>query len=152
MPAFTARYVHTNLIARDWQRLADFYINVFGCVLAPPVRHYDGPDIAAGTAVPGIVLDGAHLRLPGYGEDGPTLEIFHYAPQQASPQSVPNQTGFGHIAFGVDNVTRACEAVLAAGGSMVGEVVRSFAPGKGNVEWAYVRDPEGNIVELQTWS
>ena len=58
----------------------------------------------------------------------------------------------GHVAFGVEDVVKAREAVLAAGGSPVGEVVTSFAPGKGRVEWCYVRDPEGNIIELQTWS
>ena len=32
-----ARYAHTNLIARDWRRLVDFYQTVFGCV--PFLRH-----------------------------------------------------------------------------------------------------------------
>jgi predicted enzyme related to lactoylglutathione lyase len=34
------RYVHTNLIARDWRRLASFYQAVFGCEIAPPVRDF----------------------------------------------------------------------------------------------------------------
>lgn len=152
MPTFSARFVHTNLIALDWRRLADFYTRVFGCVLAPPVRHYDGPDLAAATGIPSAVLDGAHLRLPGFDEDGPTLEIFQYIPQENAPLSTPNRVGFGHIAFGVDSVGRAREAVIAAGGSAVGEVVTSLVPGKGKIEWAYVRDPEGNMIELQTWS
>src|SRR5678815_5648625 len=29
------RYVHTNLIARDWRALARFYEDVFGCVPVP---------------------------------------------------------------------------------------------------------------------
>ena len=33
-----ARYVHTNLIARDWRELARFYVEVFGCELVPPER------------------------------------------------------------------------------------------------------------------
>ncbi len=33
-----ARYVHTNLIARDWRTLADFYVGVFGCEIAPDAR------------------------------------------------------------------------------------------------------------------
>ena len=35
-----ARYAHTNLIARDWRRLSDFYVRVFGCVPVPPERDY----------------------------------------------------------------------------------------------------------------
>jgi len=32
MPALSgARYVHTNLVALDWRRLAAFYVEVFGC-------------------------------------------------------------------------------------------------------------------------
>jgi len=30
------KYTHTNLVARDWRRLADFYIKVFGCTPVPP--------------------------------------------------------------------------------------------------------------------
>jgi predicted enzyme related to lactoylglutathione lyase len=30
-----AKYVHTNLIAKDWKKLAKFYTDVFGCKLVP---------------------------------------------------------------------------------------------------------------------
>ena len=73
-----ARYVHTNLIARDWRALAAFYRSVFGCVDVPPERDYSGPGLEAGTGVSGAALRGIHLRLPGNGADGPTLEIFTY--------------------------------------------------------------------------
>ena len=32
------KYVHTNLVAHDWKRLATFYIEVFGCKPKPPER------------------------------------------------------------------------------------------------------------------
>ena len=32
------KYAHTNLIAADWQKHAQFYIDVFGCKLKPPER------------------------------------------------------------------------------------------------------------------
>ena len=63
-----ARYVHTNLIAHDWRRLAAFYQNLFGCVPVPPERDYSGPALEAGTGVAGAALSGVHLRLPGCGE------------------------------------------------------------------------------------
>ncbi len=43
-PALSARYVHTNLIAAEWQALARFYGAVFGCVRVPPERDLAGPD------------------------------------------------------------------------------------------------------------
>jgi glyoxylase I family protein len=75
---YGARYVHTNLIARDWQSLVKFYESVFGCVFVPPERNFSGPVLEAGTGIKGSGLRGMHLRLPGHGPQGPTLEIFGY--------------------------------------------------------------------------
>ncbi len=101
-----ARYVHTNLIARDWRRLARFYQDVFGCVPVPPERNLSGGEMEAGTGVPGARLRGMHLRLPGVGPDGPTLEIFEYAQAAADTPPAPNRPGFAHIAFAVEGCCR----------------------------------------------
>ena len=73
-----ARYGHTNLIAEDWRALARFYEQQFGCTPVPPERDFKGRDLERGTGIAGAELRGAHLRLPGHGDDGPTLEIFNY--------------------------------------------------------------------------
>ncbi len=149
--ALAARYGHTNLIARDWRRLVAFYESVFGCTLVPPVRDLKGAALERGSGVPGAALQGAHLRLPGYGQDGPTLEIFTYHQLAESLSPAANRPGFGHIAFMVDDVAAALAAVIAAGGQPHGDIVTTQA-GRRSVTWAYVRDPEGNLVELQKWS
>jgi len=59
-----AKYVHTNLIAGDWCRLATFYQQVFGCIPVPPERDLKGEKLEAGTGIPGAHLRGIHLRLP----------------------------------------------------------------------------------------
>lgn len=154
----SARFGHVNLIARDWRALAAFYERVFGCEPVPPERDYSGPELAAGTGLPGARLQGVHLRLPGYetlGDDGPTLEIYSYAEPPEPPDRVRpevHRPGFGHIAFGVEDVAAAREALLAAGGSAVGEVVTSVTARGDRVTWCYCRDPEGNVVELQRWA
>lgn len=147
-----AKYAHTNLVARDWRSLARFYQDVFGCVPLPPERDYSGAELEAGTGVPGARLQGIHLRLPGHGPSGPTLEIFQYS--QLANNSVPavNQPGFAHIAFSVASVADAQAEVLAHGGAPVGEVVTLTTTTGARVTWCYVADPEGNIVELQSWS
>lgn len=146
------RYGHTNLVARDWRALAGFYERVFGCLPVPPERDYSGPDLESGTGVPGSTLKGVHLRLPGHGPDGPTLEIYTYSvTAEALPPRV-NRPGFGHIAFGVASVPDARAAVLAAGGGTVADVVTLTTASGGRVTWCYVTDPEGNIVELQSWA
>jgi predicted enzyme related to lactoylglutathione lyase len=152
MPPMKARYGHTNLVARDWRRLAGFYADLFGCEPVPPERDYRGPLLEAGTGVPGSGLRGVHLRLPGHGADGPTLEIYVYDLEEAALAPAANRPGWGHIAFVVDDVREAQADVLAAGGSAVGEVVTVQTSDGRAVTWCYVTDPEGNIVELQAWS
>ena len=146
------RYVHTNLVARDYQSLAQFYQDVFGCTPVPPERDYAGPALEAGTALPGASLKGIHLRLPGMPDAGPTLEIFEYSELAESEWTPVNRPGFGHIAFSVASVDDARSEVLAKGGSAVGEVVILTTAAGATVRWCYIRDPEGNIVELQSWS
>jgi predicted enzyme related to lactoylglutathione lyase len=147
-----ARYAHTNLIARDWRRLATFYRELFGCETVPPERQYAGATLEAGTGVPGATLSGVHLRLPGHGADGPTLEIYTYSRLvDAAPLQV-NQPGFAHVAFAVDSVPDARRQIVAAGGRTVGDVVTLTTVAGSRVTWCYVTDPEGNVIELQSWS
>jgi predicted enzyme related to lactoylglutathione lyase len=145
-----ARYTHTNLIAEDWRRLAQFYIEVLGCELVPPERDLRGEPVERGTAIPGAHLCGVHLRLPGVGPDGPTLEIFSYEPLAAAAAKKVNQPGFGHIAFAVEDIDAARAEVLAHGGRAVGELVKTPIGNTGHYyRWCYLTDPEGNILELQ---
>jgi predicted enzyme related to lactoylglutathione lyase len=146
----SVRYVHTNLIANDWRSLSSFYQEIFGCVPVPPPRDLSGPELEAGTAIPGAHLQGEHLRLPGCGEDGPTLEIYSYAAMLPHPEPLVNRPGYGHLAFAVGDVAAMRQVVLAAGGQAVGEVVCTRA-GQARVTWCYLTDPEGNILELQAW-
>ncbi|HET7538007.1 MAG TPA: VOC family protein [Candidatus Didemnitutus sp.] len=146
-----ARYGHTNLIARDWQRLAKFYQEIFGCTPASSERDLRGDWLDRSSGVTNAHIRGIHLRLPGHGDKGPTLEIFSYDQMPATELPQANRPGFGHIAFGVEDVTAAVAAVKKAGGSTVGDIVQTDVPSAGKLEVAYARDPEGNIVELQRW-
>jgi lactoylglutathione lyase len=147
-----AEYVHTNLIARDWKRLVRFYSEVFGCEPRPPERDMSGAWLDQLTCLQNAHLSGVHLRLPGYGDNAPTLEIFSYNQLVEAELPSANQRGFGHIAFAVDDVGEALQAVIAAGGSTVGNIVTTDVDRVGVLRVVYARDPEGNIVELQKWS
>ena len=146
------RYAHTNLVARDWRRLATFYEAVFHCEPLPPERDLTGDALARGTGVPGACLRGVHLALPGYGSGGPTLEIFQYVPAMRATTAPMNEPGLRHIAFEVDDVEATVARVLEHGGARIGETVTVPVPGAGRVTFAYVRDPEGNGIEVQSWS
>jgi catechol 2,3-dioxygenase-like lactoylglutathione lyase family enzyme len=145
-----ARFGHVNIVAHDWRKLAAFYTDIFGCVLVPPERDYAGPVLESGTGVKGSTLKGVHLRLPGSGPDGPTLEIYSYTVTKEGSTPAVNRPGLAHLAFIVDSVEDAHAQVLAAGGKAVGKIVTT-TPGPGiNITWCYLTDPEGNVVELQS--
>jgi predicted enzyme related to lactoylglutathione lyase len=145
------RYVHTNLVARDWRRLARFYAEVFGCRIEPPERDLKGSWLDRLTSIRGARVRGAHLALPGYGRNGPTLEIFQYA-KSTGPKPLPvDALGIRHLAFSVSDVRRVLASVVKHGGSSVGEIVSARVEGVGTLDVVYARDPEGTIIEIQKW-
>lgn len=145
------QYVHTNLIAKDWQTLAQFYIDVFGCEPTYPKRDLSGEWIEKLTGIKDVKVRGIHLRLPGY-ENGPTLEIFQYDPENLrNTNPFISIQGFGHIAFLVADVETVAERLIHHGGTLFGEVVQKEYPELGLLTVVYTRDPEGNFIELQNW-
>ena len=146
------KYKHTNIIARDWRTLARFYEEVFGCVRIPPARRLSGSWLEKGTGVSAAKLSGIHLRLPGYGVNGPTLEIFQYERNKKRDKpTLANHEGLCHIAFEVDDIEHTMSQVIRYGGKKVGELVTHNIKGVGTLSFVYMTDPEGNIIELQTW-
>jgi predicted enzyme related to lactoylglutathione lyase len=145
------KYAHTNLIARDWEKLAQFYIDVFECQPVFPERNMTGEWIDRITGIKDVHIEGIHLRMPGY-ENGPTLEIFEYKSNPASErQPEINHYGFAHIAFHVDDVDATLDKLLAHGGSKYGQLVEKEMKDLGILTVVYAMDPEGNIVEIQNW-
>lgn len=147
-----AKYVHTNIVARDWRKLAGFYEQIFGCEPVPPERNLTETWVEDCTGLAGAEIRGIHLRLPGWGPAGPTLEIFGYNHEENRPATAINRPGLAHIAFAVDDVNAARDAVLEAGGRAIGKPVSVDIPEAGHIEFIYVTDPEDNIIELQRWS
>jgi len=79
------------------------------------------------------------LRAPG----GSVLELFEFSPKAAGGGAAWNAPGFTHIALNVKNVARWYERLKAEGVAFV------TAPNKtGDVDWVFMKDPDGNLVEL----
>lgn len=146
----TVKYVHTNIISKDWKALANFYIEVFECRPALPETKLSGEWLEKGTGVKNAELKGQHLLLPGHGDKGPTLEIFEYTEMLEKPEPAANRKGFGHIAFHVDDVEASLALLIEHGGKKTGEVVNQEYK-TGFLIFVYAEDPEGNIVEIQNW-
>ena len=145
------RYVHTNIIAKDASILIDFYKTVFHCKSINETRDLRGAWLDRLTGLNEAHITGEHLLLPGYDEDHPTLEIFSYDTLRETISSEINRPGIAHIAFEVDDVEATLGEIISAGGSSVGELVTAAYPDGQEAVFVYARDPEGNIIELQSW-
>lgn len=73
-----------------------------------------------------------------------------YSPADEEAGKSVNRPGFAHLAFAVASVAEARAEFLEAGGSSVGDIIETRVSPESVVTWCYVRDPEGNIVELQS--
>ena len=145
------KFAHTNIIARNWQKLAQFYMDVFACEPIYPERDLSGEWIDKVTDIENVNIKGIHLRLPGY-ENGPTLEIFEFDKKpENDPEQKINAYGFRHIAFLVEDVKNVLQKFLDHGGKEYGQTVQKEIPGVGTLTVVYAQNPEGNIVEIQNW-
>lgn len=143
-----ARYAHTNMIVNDLPKMVAFYRDVFGFTDAEPERAQSAPALEKLTGIPGASIRVQHLRYPGdTGSQGPTLEIICYTQQLPLEKPAANRPGLRHLCFTVEDVGAAFAAVIAAGGSSLGDVVRTENPRAFN-HIVYATDPEGNILEL----
>ncbi|MEZ4509817.1 MAG: VOC family protein [Eubacteriales bacterium] len=144
-------YSHTNLIAKDVEKIITFYTNVHGCRSIGQKRDFSGDWVDRLTGISGAHIFGEHLSLPGFEQGGPTLEVFGY--DSVIPHTAPgvNASGFTHLAFAVDSVAETLKSVLDHGGGQIGELVETrYADGR-VLTVVYATDPEGNILELQSW-
>lgn len=146
------KYVHTNIVAKDWRKLAQFYKDVLDCKPILPERNLSGKWIDKATNLYDVQIRGTHMRLPGYDENGPTLEIFEYNEMPEHSKISPNTPGFSHISFAVDNVGLIAQKAFDHGATKVGELTIKEIPNVGVVTFWYIKDPEGNIIELQSWT
>ena len=145
------RYAHVNIIARDWRRLCEFSEKVFDCEPWSSERDHHGAHIDALTKMPSIRVQGRHLRVPGHGPNGPTIEIFTCSENGEDFPRPLNRPGLAHLAFEVDDVDAKREQIKSLGGDDYGDLVTIDIAGAGRLTLIYMTDPEGNIVELQKW-
>lgn len=137
---------HISLTAKDADKLAAFYRTVFGFRDKRPPTTLSGDIVSKGNGLPNSQIYAIWLGIPGMEE--PFLEILQYRHPENRPLPRVNEPGFGHIAFEVANIGETLTAILECGGSMLGELT-NFGTEASPYLIIYVRDPEGNILELE---
>ena len=122
------RILHTMLRVGDLQRSVKFYTEVLGMKL---LRTTDRPEQKYSLAFVGYESE----------ERSAVLELtYNYGVDRYELGSA-----FGHIALGVPDVAKACEAVRRQGG----KVTREPGPVKGGSSViAFVEDPDGYKIEF----
>ena len=96
-------------------------------------------------------VQGRHLRVPGHGDNGPTIEIFTCSDNGEDYPRPLNRPGFAHVAFEVDDIDHKRTQIKELGGEDYGDLVTIDIAEAGKLSLIYMTDPEGNIVELQKW-
>ena len=141
------RFDQVKILARDLEALASFYEEALDCVTVVPIQAID--QVAArGVGVPDAGVTLTVLRLPGRGDHGPVLELYEVDGQVPADWSY--RPGQGQLAFEVEDLETSIGKVMASGGSSLGEVVEWQAPSGAVARFVYMRDPEGNVIDL--WS
>ena len=148
-----ARFGHVNVTSRDWRRLADFYGDVFGMEQVGPERDIASADLDRATGLTGRAPDAAPtFACRVAATTGPRSRSSATTTMAPDPETpVPHRAGWGHIALQVPDVAAALEAVEAGGGATFGDVVTMATKDGRRLTWCYATDPDGNIIELQTW-
>lgn len=139
-------FKHISLVARNAVQLAEFYKTVFGCKDIRPLQQLSGEAVSRGNGLPGSDILSVWLSLPGV--EHPFFEIHEYknTVERALPQV--NEPGYGHMSFKVEDIHATSAAILSAGGTELGEIT-NFGTETDPVLLIYIRDPEGNILELE---
>jgi lactoylglutathione lyase len=128
------RLDHVGVSVGDLDGASEFYSRAFG--FARQLEFELAPD-----PVRGLMM---------YHESGMRLELFERAESVAGVQGAPPiealaVRGYGHFAFAAPNIDSLFAHALEAGASAVMEPGPSPEPG---VRFAFLADPEGNLIEL----
>jgi lactoylglutathione lyase len=128
------RLDHVGLSVGDLDAAAQFYSRAFG--FRRQVEFALDPHPIRGL----MLRHETGMRLELFEREGSVPGI-----QGATPIDAPATRGYGHFAFAAPDIDSVFARALEAGASAVFEPAPSPEPG---VRFAFLADPEGNLVEL----
>ncbi len=143
------KLAHINLVARNAETLAAFYIDVMKCELLREPRVLSGHKVSRGNGLPDCEIYSIWLKFPEL--EWPFLEIHQH--MTSHPRGLPkvNEPGYGHLSFQIDDLNDILSKIIRACGSQIGQTT-NFGTSEKPYLIAYARDPEGNVLELEQTS
>jgi glyoxylase I family protein len=133
------RFDHVSFTVGDLDRSVAFYRR-FGF---EPLKSYrcEGADTEIGTATENAVLDIVWLLLPS---TGVKLELIRYVSHPPERARVNSRVGAAHLCLAVDDVNASCHELRANGVEFLSDPHED----EFGTRWVYMRDPDGNTVEI----
>jgi lactoylglutathione lyase len=128
------QFDHVGLSVADLEASREFYSRAFG--FSPEFEFELKPH-----PIRGLMMrhsSGSRLELFEHSESSPGI-------QGLVPNEAPRTRGYGHFALSAPDIGPVFSDALAAGASAIIEPSPSPEPG---VRFAFLADPEGNLVEL----
>jgi catechol 2,3-dioxygenase-like lactoylglutathione lyase family enzyme len=134
---------HTSFTVADMAKSVDFWTRHLGFTAAS-VSPREGDWQEKVTGVPGAEIYVAHL----YGH-GHHMEFIQYTGgARPSPRIEPSMACAAHVCLKVDDIEKTWDELLAAGATRQGEVSDVSMGHARGCKAAYLRDPNGIIIEL----
>jgi catechol 2,3-dioxygenase-like lactoylglutathione lyase family enzyme len=140
--AHVRRFDHVGITVADLDAMIDFFV---GLGLEVEGRMFvEGEFVDTVTGIPDSKTEIAMLKAP---DGGARVELSTFVRPDhvpGSPAAMANELGLRNVAFQVDDLQAAVDAVAADGYGLVGGIGEY----EGIWRMAYVRGPEGIIVSL----
>jgi catechol 2,3-dioxygenase-like lactoylglutathione lyase family enzyme len=135
---------HTSFTVGDMDRAVKFWTEAMG-FKAASVSPRQGDWQGRVTGVPGASLLVAHLF--GHGHHMEFIQYLDAAPGTTATYA-PNAPGAAHVCFEVSEIRGVAERLVAEGATWQGEIAEVSHGTMRGAYAAYVRDPNGIVIEL----
>ena len=132
---------HVALVTRDLNRIIEFYRNVIGSELQGRAMVGPSPQSDTMGALKDAQLEGAWLPAGNM-----LLELWQFHAPLSPPKEAETtllDQGYTHICLETDDLDQDMDRMCRAGANPMSEPIETY-----NVRIQFVRDPDGNIVEL----
>lgn len=145
---------HVGLTVPNLDEATRFFVDAFGAEVLyelastrpePTEHELAGEQARLGTRPGSRWIRSVLLRLG----EGPSLELFEYDDPEQRPPQTPSDLGIQHFAVYVDDIERASQQVVDAGGTALDgpSLLPGLESGEGN-SWRYTLAPWGGVIEL----
>ena len=134
---------HVGVTVSNFERSVQWYDRVFGLKLMNYLE-LTGDDLIPVQRL--YHVEGLKMVKLGFmaSRSGNLLEVFEFDPPlRTEERETWNRPGYNHIAFHVSNVLGWVNRLRGEGVEFMNEPISA-----GGADWAFFRDPDGNLIEL----